>query len=69
MRVCGVIAEYDPFHRGHRYHLETARALTGADYVVCVMGRAFSQRGAPMLFGTQDRARMALLGGADLVLG
>ncbi len=69
MRVCGVIAEYDPFHRGHQYHLEEARRSTEADFVVCVIGRAFSQRGAPMLFGTHDRARMALLGGADVVLG
>lgn len=69
MRVCGIIAEYDPFHRGHAYQLETARRQSGADYVVCVIGRAFSQRGAPMLFETHDRARMALLGGADLVLG
>ena len=41
MRVCGVICEYNPFHRGHALHLERARALSGADHVVCVMsGRA-----------------------------
>jgi len=69
MRVCGIIAEYDPFHLGHRFHLESARQLSGADYVVVVLGGAFSQRGEAMLFSTQDRARMALLSGADLVLG
>ncbi len=69
MRVCGVIAEYDPFHLGHRHHLKEARAQTGADYVAAVIGCAFSQRGEAMLFSTHDRARMALLGGADLVLG
>ena len=68
MRVCGVICEYNPFHRGHEYHLARARALTGADYVVCVMSGALTQRG---LFARHDkwtRARAALLHGADLVL-
>ncbi len=69
MRVCGIIAEYDPFHNGHLYQLSQARERTGADFSVCVLGCAFSQRGEPMLFSTNDRARMALLGGHDLVLG
>lgn len=69
MRVCGIIAEYDPFHLGHRYHMERARELAGADYVVVVLGCTFSQRGEAMLFASHDRARMALLSGADLVLG
>ncbi|HSK68211.1 MAG TPA: nucleotidyltransferase family protein [Candidatus Limnocylindria bacterium] len=69
MRVCGVIAEYDPFHNGHQYQLAQARERTGADYSVCVLGCAFSQRGDAMLFSSHDRARMALLGGHDLVLG
>ena len=69
MKVCGIIAEYDPFHKGHRYHLETAREKSGADYIVCVLGCAFSQRGDAMLFNSHKRAEMALLNGADLVLG
>ncbi len=69
MRVCGIIAEYDPFHNGHLYHLEQARKLSKADYVVCVISTAFTQRGLPSLFSTHDRTRMALEGGADLVLG
>lgn len=69
MRVCGVIAEYDPFHKGHGYHLRQAREASRADYMVCVLGGAFSQRGEPMLFETFDRARMALESGFDLALG
>ena len=69
MKVCGIIAEYDPFHKGHLYHLEQARKLSRADYMVCVLGCAFSQRGDAMLFGTRDRALMALINGFDLVLG
>lgn len=69
MKVCGVIAEYDPFHRGHLYHLEQARKSSGADFMVCALGGAFSQRGEAMLFSTHDRAKMALNNGFDLVLG
>lgn len=69
MRVCGIIAEYDPFHRGHLHQMQKAREESGADFVLCVLGCAFSQRGEPMLFSTSDRARMALTNGADLVLG
>jgi predicted nucleotidyltransferase len=69
MRVCGIIAEYDPFHKGHLYQLDQAREKTRADYMVCVLGCAFSQRGEAMLFQTHDRATMALANGFDLVLG
>ncbi len=69
MRVCGVVAEYDPFHNGHAYHLRRARELSGADYLVCVISCAFTQRGMPALFSSHDRAQMALCCGADLVLG
>ncbi len=69
MLVCGVIAEYDPFHLGHARHLRLAREASGADYVVCVISCAFSQRGTPTLFHTHDRAKMALSSGANLVLG
>lgn len=69
MRVCGIVAEYDPFHAGHLYHLGEARRQSGADFVVCVISTAFTQRGTPGLFSTKDRAHMVLLAGADLVLG
>lgn len=69
MRVCGIIAEYDPFHKGHQRHLDMAREKSQADWLVVVLGQSFSQRGLPALFSTHLRARMALMGGADLVLG
>ncbi|MBQ4074414.1 MAG: nucleotidyltransferase family protein [Clostridia bacterium] len=68
MRVCGVIAEYDPFHRGHAYHLEQARAQSQADYIICVMSGSFTQRGMPALLPAHARAEMALRCGADIVL-
>ncbi len=67
MRVCGIIAEYDPFHKGHLYQMDAARAAAQADFVVCVLSTAFLQRGVPSLFSTHERARMALENGADAV--
>ena len=68
MQVCGVICEYNPFHRGHALHLERARAQSGADYIVCVMSGSVTQRGAFARHDKWTRARMALENGCDLVL-
>lgn len=68
MKVCGVIAEYDPFHRGHERHLQLARERTGADFILCVMSGFYTQRGMPSLLPADVRAHMALLCGADAVL-
>lgn len=68
MRICGIIAEYDPFHNGHAWQMAEARRLTGADYIVCVMSGCFTQRGMPALLPPHARAEMALRNGADIVL-
>lgn len=68
MRINGIIAEYNPFHNGHKYHLELSRQHTGADFTIIVMSGSFVQRGAPALLSKYVRAEMALRGGADLVL-
>lgn len=68
MIVTGLIAEYNPFHKGHEYHIEMAKRMTGADYIVVVMSGDFVQRGTPAIISKHSRAKMALLSGADLVL-
>lgn len=68
MKVVGIVAEYNPFHNGHRFHMEQAKALTGADYTVVVMSGDFTQRGAPALVDKYARTQMALECGADLVI-
>ena len=67
-RAAGIIAEYNPFHRGHSYHINQTRTLAGADYVVVVMSGDFVQRGEPAIVDKYLRTRMALAGGADLVI-
>ena len=66
--AAGIIAEYNPFHRGHQYHIEETKRRTNAKYIVVAMSGDFVQRGEPALFSKALRARMALLSGADLVL-
>lgn len=69
MRVAGVVAEYNPFHLGHAFHLaETWRRLGAEGAVVCVMSGNFVQRGEAAVLDKWARAECALLGGADLVL-
>lgn len=69
MAVAGIIAEYNPFHRGHAWQLRQLRQQLGEDTaVVAVMSGNFVQRGDLAIVGKQVRAEAALLGGADLVL-
>jgi len=68
MKVVGVIAEYNPFHLGHAFHLAQTRMLTGADYVIAAISGNYVQRGAPAMFDKFTRTRAALQNGADLVL-
>lgn len=68
MRTVGIIAEYNPFHTGHAYHIQKAKELSGSDYAVVVMSPDFVQRGEPAVFDKYTRAHMALLNGADLVV-
>lgn len=68
MKITGIIAEYNPFHNGHAYHLRQAKEISGADFCLVVMGGDFMQRGTPAIIDKYARTRMALSGGADLVL-
>ena len=68
MRICGVIAEYNPLHLGHAYHLREARRLSGADAVVVVMSSPVVQRGECAVADPMVRAAWVIGAGADLVL-
>lgn len=68
MITAGIIVEYNPFHNGHKYHIEMTRKKTGADHIIAVMSGSFVQRGAPAMTDKYVRTQMALSGGADLVL-
>lgn len=68
MNICGIVAEYNPFHNGHEYHIKKAKELTGADYIIVCMSGDFVQRGLPAISDKYSRCRAALCGGADMVV-
>ena len=68
MKITGLITEYNPFHFGHEFHLNSSKKKTACDYTICIMSGNFVQRGIPAIVNKWSRAKMALLGGVDLVL-
>ena len=68
MKACGIIAEYNPFHKGHHYQIEQIRKQTDADVIVVAMSGNFVQRGEPAIENKWHRAKMALENGADLIV-
>ena len=68
MRISSIISEYNPFHEGHKYHMENTKKITNSDYTIVIMSGNFTQRGTPAIIDKYARTRQALLCGADLVL-
>lgn len=64
----GIVVEYNPFHNGHLFHLQEAKRQTDADTIIAVMSGNFLQRGEPAIVDKWTRTKMALAGGADLVI-
>ena len=68
MKTVGIIAEYNPFHNGHKYQIQKAKELTGADTVIVIMSGSFTQQGNIAVVDKFKRAEMAIKSGADLVI-
>ena len=69
MNVCGIVAEYNPFHRGHAHQIAETRRILGPECViVCAMSGEWTQRGSPAVFSKHARAEAAVRCGVDLVL-
>lgn len=68
MKILGIVAEYNPFHNGHLYHLQKSLELTKADATIAVMSGNFIQRGEPALMDKFTRADIAVKNGVDLVI-
>lgn len=67
MHAAGIVAEYNPFHNGHLYHVRQTKKLTELP-VLAVMSGSFMQRGEPAVLNKWQRASLAIQGGVDLVL-
>lgn len=66
MSVIGIVCEFNPFHNGHKYLIDTVK--TENDIIVAVMSGNFVQRGEPAIFSKETRVKAALLSGIDIVL-
>lgn len=68
MNICGIIVEYNPFHNGHRYHIEKAKELTSCDVLIAVMSGNYTQRGDLSVMDKFAKTEIALDNGIDIVV-
>lgn len=68
MNITGIITEYNPFHNGHKFHLEESKKETKSDGTICIMSGNFVQRGGPAIIDKWKRTEMALSNGVDLII-
>lgn len=68
MKILGIIVEYNPFHNGHTYHLNEAKKITNADFVVAIMSGNVVQRGEFAIIDKYRRTKVALEQGVDLLI-
>lgn len=68
MKAVGIVAEYNPLHNGHIYHIQETKRLAGTDAVVIAMSGNYVQRGEPAILDKWSRAEAAVRHGADLVV-
>lgn len=67
-KVLGIIAEYNPFHNGHLYHIENSKTQSGADSIVAIITGNFTQRGNTSIVNKWEKTKMAISSGVDLVI-
>lgn len=68
MNTVGIVAEYNPFHNGHKYHIEETRRITRCDDIIVALSGNFVQRGEPAIIDKWARTRCALLNGVSIVI-
>lgn len=68
MKVVGIIAEYNPIHNGHLYHIQKSKEITNSDFCIIIMSGNFTQAGNIAIYDKFTRANLAIEHGADLVI-
>jgi len=68
MQAIGIVAEYNPFHKGHLYHLKSIKEKYPDSVIIAVMSGDYVQRGEPALISKERRAKQAKEAGVDIVL-
>ena len=67
-KVLGIVAEYNPFHNGHLYHIQKSKEITGSDYTIAIISGNFVQRGSASIVDKWSKAQIVLQNGVDLVI-
>jgi len=67
LKILGIISEYNPFHKGHAFHLETTKKVCEANAVMTLMSGSITQRGDFAIINKWKRTQLALASGVDLV--
>ena len=68
MKATGIVVEYNPFHNGHKYHLQKTKELNPNNIIIAVMSGDFVQRGEPSIIDRWTKTKIALANGVDLVI-
>lgn len=68
MNICGIIAEYNPMHNGHIYHIQKSKEASNCSHLVAIISGNFVQRGEPSFVNKWTKTLMALNNGIDLVI-
>lgn len=68
INTCAIIAEYNPLHNGHMYHIRKTREILGNVPIICIMSGHFTQRGEPAIADKWTRAKWAVENGCDAVI-
>lgn len=68
MKISGIIVEYNPFHNGHKYHIDKTKELTSPDLLIAISTGNYNQRGDLSIINKFDKAKVALENGIDLVI-
>ena len=68
MKTTGIIVEYNPFHNGHKHHIDEALRITQPDVLVACMSGNYNQRGDLSIIDKFKKTKVALDNGVDLVV-
>ena len=68
MKIVGIIAEFNPFHNGHKYLIQKAKQITNADIAICIISGNFTQLGNISIIDKFKRAKIAIENGADAII-
>ncbi len=68
MKIIGIIAEYNPFHNGHKYHIDEIKKMYKNSLIILVLNGYFTQRGEVSILSKEDKVKIALENKVDIVL-